>query len=861
MERQIEQRDFTLIVCTETYRRRFMDDETAAVGRGVVWEARILRNLLYADTERHGRIVPVLFESGDGAFVPTVFRGHFYDVSDDRGFESLLRHLLREPGAKAAPLGALGPQGSRWSAFERPWLVPDALRTSYFTGREDLLARLRIQLSERGRAALGGLGGVGKTQTVLEYAVRHRADYPDGVFWINAETLSGLTNGFIAIATMLGLPAADANDQEEAVKAVLAWLNGTNGWLQILDNVDERGDVRRFVPPPGKGHLLITSRETVFQELGIARAIDLRDLDDDEAVRFLLLRTGREDAELDDQAAASALASELGNLPLALEQAAAYIVETNTDFSAYVSAFRKRRITLLEKAGGLLSRETVAVTWAANFEAVERVSPAAADALRISALLAPDAIPFELFIEGARALSDPIAATLAEADDLAMAEMLRPLARYSLIRSDPASREFSVHRLVQEIVWAAVPEAERPAYVMRAIGALDAAFPEADFVNWARCDRLVPHVTAMIPWLERYDGPATQACRVLNRAGRYLTERGRYDGAKRLLEHAVAIGERGLGIEAADVGESLANLAVVHMCQGDYATARALHERALAIRRREFGPDHSVVAGNLNNLANVHYVLGHLAEAQLLYQQALTIQERAFGREHHAVATSINNLAIIDSEQGRYAEAQRLNEDALAIRERTLGPDHPHVALSLCNLAETMRKQRHYGAAQRLHERALEIRERVFGPHNVDVAESLDGLGMLQSEQGRHAQARPLYERALAIREHALGLEHPDLVVSLNGLAGVALVEGRLFDAESLFGRALALQERALAPDHPGVAATLAGLASLREAQARNADAHVLVKRALAIRERTFDAGHPELAALRERIETLRAAI
>jgi MoxR-like ATPase len=70
----------------------------------------------------------------------------------------------------------LGPQGSRWSAFERPWLVPDAMRTRYFTGREDLLALLRRQLLEHRRAALSGLGGVGKTQAAIEYAVRHRAD-------------------------------------------------------------------------------------------------------------------------------------------------------------------------------------------------------------------------------------------------------------------------------------------------------------------------------------------------------------------------------------------------------------------------------------------------------------------------------------------------------------------------------------------------------------------------------------------------------------------------------------------------------------------------------------------------------------
>ena len=286
------------------------------------------------------------------------------------------------------------------SAVEPPWLVPNALRTRYFTGRDDLLARLRQQLVECHRAVLSGLGGVGKTQTAIEYASRHRAEYPDGVFWVNAETNGGLTGGFVAIAAMLRLPAAESNDQAATVKAVLEWLNRSGGWLLILDNVEDRREIQPFVPERDEGDILITSRESVFQELGIARALDVRDLETDEAVRFLLTRTGRQRDERGERTAATELAKELGNLPLALEQAAAYVAETDAGFSDYLSAFRKRRVTLLEKAGGLVSHDTVAVTWAANFAAVEAISPAAADVLRVSCLLAPEAIPFELLSRG-----------------------------------------------------------------------------------------------------------------------------------------------------------------------------------------------------------------------------------------------------------------------------------------------------------------------------------------------------------------------------------------------------------------------------------------------------------------------------
>jgi tetratricopeptide (TPR) repeat protein len=682
MERQIESRDFTLMVCTEAYRSRFMEEEASGVGRGVVWEARILRNLLYEDSERHGRIVPVLIESDAQSFVPTVFRGHFYDLSDERGFESLLRHLLREPGAEAGALGSLGPQGSRWSAFEHPWLVPDAMRTHYFTGREHLLALLRQQLVVRRRAALSGLGGVGKTQAAIEYAMRHRADYPDGVFWVNAETTSGLTSGFVEIAKTLRLAAAASTEQEQIVRAVLEWLNGTDCWLLIFDNVDDRSDVAAFLPQRGNGHILITSRESVFQEIGIARGLEVVDLDGDEAVRFLLKRTGRDEADPQERTDITELAVELGNLPLALEQAAAYIAETNAAFSDYLASFRKRRVTLLEKASGLVVHDTVAVTWAANFEAVERASPAAADVLRIGAFLAPDAIPFEAFSKGAPVLGGSISAALSDPEDtLAIGELLRPLTRYSLIRSDARSRAYGVHRLVQEIVRASIPESERRTWVERAAGALNAAFPvDDDYATWVQCDRLVSHATTIAAWVDSYDVHLEDAAHVLNQTGYYLGVRGRYAEAEVLSQRALSIRERVLAPEHPDVAQSLGNLAVVHYELGRYAEAEALHKRALAIKERAFGPDHTKVAYSLNNLANVHIRQGRYAEAQPLHERALAILERALKPDHPLVVEGLVGLASLRKDQGRNADAIPLFERALAIKERAFAADHPDLA-------------------------------------------------------------------------------------------------------------------------------------------------------------------------------------
>lgn len=743
----------------------------------------------------------------------------------------------------------------------QPWLIPEAMRTRYFTGRDDLLARLREQLQERHRGALSGLGGAGKTQAAIEYAIRHRAEYPNGVFWVNAETIGGLTSGLVEIAKALQLSTAESNDQEAVVAAVLEWLNRHDGWLLILDNVEERGDLRGFVPTHGKGDVLITSRESVFAELGIPRALEVRDLNADEAVRFLLARTGRDDADSNDRGAASELAAELGNLPLALEQAAAYITETNVSFSAYLSAFRKRRITLLEKAGAFVSHETVAVTWAANFEAVQRVSPAAADVLRVSALLAPDAIPFEFFLDGARSLGDSIAEALADPDDLAIAEALRPLARYSLIRTDAGTRAFSVHRVVQEIARAAVPEPERRAYVKRAVLALYAAFPEVEYANWSLCGRLVPHVASIARWLGDCDGQPESVGGLLSRAALYLSERGRYAEAQALHERALTVRESAFAPDHPDVAISLNNLAVVHWYRGRYAEAQALNERALAIRERALPPDHPDLANSLTLQAILYSAQGRYAEAEPLYERALAIRERALGPDHPSLARSLSNLANSYEERGAYAESLPLYERALAIWQRALGPEHPDVAAGLDNLGRAYAKHGRYADAESLFERALAMRERSLGPDHPDIRYSLSNLADLSVNQGKYTRAEALYQRALSIQERTLLPDHRSVAITLTGFANLRAHQGRLAESEALYERALSIHERSIGSDHVFAADTLVGLASLRKEQGRTPDAITLYERALAIRARTFASDHPALAELRSTIGALRDAM
>jgi class 3 adenylate cyclase len=194
----------------------------------------------------------------------------------------------------------------------RPWLVPDAERTRCFAGRDDVLDHMHVLLKQRHRIVISGLGGIGKTQTALEFASRRRGEYANGVFWVNGETLGSLTAGYVEIAKALGLPGADASDQERTVQAALTHFESHSSWLLVLDNVEERRTIVPFVPRTLRGDVLITSREPVFPELGLVRTVELNDLPPEDATTFLLTRCGREDSAPAELAAAAELARELG---------------------------------------------------------------------------------------------------------------------------------------------------------------------------------------------------------------------------------------------------------------------------------------------------------------------------------------------------------------------------------------------------------------------------------------------------------------------------------------------------------------------------------------------------------------------
>jgi hypothetical protein len=260
-------------------------------------------------------------------------------VPDD--YEQLYRRLTQQPLVTMPPLGSVKPMPARAELpslpklerrqdFLQPWTVPYP-RNLFFTGREKILEDLRAALEASGRAALSGLGGVGKTQTATEYAYRHRKEY-QSVFWTRAESRDTLLPDFVAIATALELPESAAQKQEEAVGAVERWLEANPGWLLVLDNADDLALARDFIPRDTQGHILLTTRAQATSV--IAERVEIQEMETAEGALFLLRRAGiiARDAPPSaafegDRQLAEQISRELGGLAQVLDQAGAFIEE------------------------------------------------------------------------------------------------------------------------------------------------------------------------------------------------------------------------------------------------------------------------------------------------------------------------------------------------------------------------------------------------------------------------------------------------------------------------------------------------------------------------------------------------------
>jgi tetratricopeptide (TPR) repeat protein len=756
------------------------------------------------------------------------------------------------------------------------WNVP-YWRNPVFTGREDVLVDLQKAFSSLQTVlrmqALSGLAGVGKTQVAVEYAYKHANNY-QAVLWVHADSPEILLSSFVNLAETLNLPERNETDQHLIIRTVKQWLQRNTRWLLIVDNLEDVDLLQDIVPSPHSGHILVTMRSHRTGHL--VRRVDLLPMRIDDGALLLLRRAkllpfyaALSEATETDGVLAREVAREADGLPLALDQAGAYIEETGRGLSDYVSLYQKYSSALLSRRGAS-SRDhpaSVATTFSLSFEKVKALSPGAAELLELCAFLHPDAIPEDLIIDGASAFHPVLRAVVL--DPLELDQAIEGLLKFSLIQRESDQKILIVHRLVQEVVKGAMSEIQQQEYVEQTVRVIATAFPHVEFPNWPLCQRYLPQAQACAKLIQQRSVLLPEASQLLYRVGVYLTKRGLYKEAETLLIQASAIEETLLGTDHLRILPVLNALASVYYKNGKYSLVEPLLLRSLALGEKILEGKHPEMGDSLNTLARTYHKQGRYNEAEPLFQRALALQQQILGGQHPDVAATMNNLASLYNRQGKYEQAETLYTQALAIKQQVLSAQDPRIASSLHNLALLYSRQGKYEQAEVLYMQALKIFEQALGQEHPDVALALSNLAGAYQEQGRYVEAEPLYQRIFLISHKLLEPEHPQLVTYYNDLARLYFLQARYTEAETTVRQALTLGEKTLGANHQRVGTSVKTLADIYKAQQRYLDAEACYQRALDICEKALGPtnvrtalvldGYADLLQMMERYEEAEA--
>jgi tetratricopeptide (TPR) repeat protein len=509
------------------------------------------------------------------------------------------------------------------------------------------------------RVAISGLGGVGKTQLALEYVHAHKDNYR-GVYWISGVNQATLLSGFQQIAKKTGCVRAmnlNANPSDTA-KDVLGWLNEQENWLLVIDNLDDATVVEGYLPErsPGK-HTLLTMRNPNAVEIP-AEGLRVGVLDPDEAVELLIVRSTLGSvyySSLKAKAEAAQIVKELGFLPLAIEQASAYIREVSKDIFKFLPRYKDN----MEKHHSRIPRgnwpyvETVATTWRLSFERVKENNIKASKLLQLLAFLNPDGTLREFIEAGKDGLDIELQVVIS--DEEMFDEAISELERFSLItcRQHETGQLITMHRLVQLVIKNEMTDAQLSSLRGSAITLCDSAFPQ--WFVWKAallgiCRRYQDQVVTTLSEIPAMNSEVL--AHVLQRVGSFLDADGKYQQASEIRLKAFNVSillyqSDLLQEQHPDTLRAMANLAATYGNQGRWDEAVVLEERVLEASKVAPGEQHPDTLTAMANLAVTYWNQGRWDEAVVLQERVLEARKVALGEQHPDTLTAVANLAFM----------------------------------------------------------------------------------------------------------------------------------------------------------------------------------------------------------------------
>ncbi|MFC4058400.1 FxSxx-COOH system tetratricopeptide repeat protein [Planomonospora corallina] len=742
-----------------------------------------------------GELIPVRITA---ARFPAPFGDRVLTDLTETGERMAARRLLRAVGRTDDVSGDDASSGGARFPGSKPQVWNLSARNASFTGRGTLLEELRGQLVGGSTAVvlpqtLYGLGGVGKTQVALEYAHRFQADY-DLVWWVPSEDRERINASFEELAPKLGVHVGESiAEVVGSVREALRLGQPYARWLLIFDNAEDPDALRDFLPG-GTGHVVITSRNQAWSSVAAPLEVDV--FSRQESLEHLRRRV----PGLAEQDALQ-VAAALGHLPIAVEQAAAWLAETGMPAATFVEQLESETARVLSMGQPRDYPHPVAVTWSLSLAQLRERSPASVRLLELCAFFAPEPISMSLLYgdEMIRALL-PYDDTLRE--KLVMGRVIQEVGRFALAKVDQGNNTIQVHRLVQLVIRDQMTDEEQETACHEVHRILVGARPRQGEVddpeNWSRYDLIWQHLQPS----RAVECTEEETRQLLTDRVRYLWKRGDFDSALDLGDRLADYWERTFGTEDRQRLHLLFNVANVKRYQGKYHEARELDEWVHAMQRRVIGDRHPHTLMTAGGLASDLRGLGEYDRSLEMDRETFQRWKDLYGEDYPRTLAAANNLALSYRLVGDSHNARELDQDTLRRRERVLGPTHPYTLYSATQLARDLRETGAYRESVGILRSTLQQYRETLGESFVDTLRAAKSLAVSLRKAGEQLEAWQLAKET----EERYNSRYPGTPETLAATLELACCESALGEKEAARDRAagiVRIYRDSLGPDHP----------------------------------------------------------
>jgi tetratricopeptide (TPR) repeat protein len=776
----------------------------------------------------------------------------------------------------------------------RPSIMIPFPRDADFVERGTTLDHLHQLCAVPGlRAALVGLGGVGKSQLAIEYAYHTRERSQETwVFWVHASNAARFEQSYRDIADYLKMVGRQ-NSRVNIFKLVHDWLRDSKDpWLLILDNADDarfllhvpaNGEgqptdgsrtasrpLREYLPHCERGSIIVTTRnmDAALKLVEQRDIIAVEPMDETQAQALFKkkLRVQEDDSDIAELAAA------LEYMPLAIVQAAAYISEKAPRCSVvkYLDEFKRserKRTSLLNYDKGQLRRDweaksSIIVTWQISFEHILQTRPSAADLLSLMSFFDRQGIPEGVLrsraVQRGAQLNrqdrteedtdsydeDDMSQSSTSEDEFE--EDVAALRNFYLVSANIDRTSFEMHALVQLATrkWLN-SNGKLEQWRHHFISNLCAAFPTGQYENWAACQVLFAHAKSAIVQRPEEESSLAEWATLLYRAAWYAKGIGNITDAKEFALKSMKARSRALGQEHEDTLWSKEMVGLAYELGGQWDVAEKSFLQVVETRKKKLGADHPDTLMSMANLALTYRNQGRWDTAKELFVQVIETSKKKLGADHLDTLTSMANLASTYRYQGRWDAAEELFVQVMETSKK-LGADHPFTLTSMANLALTYRIQGRWDVAEELFVQVMETSKKKLGADHPSTLTRMANLAATYRNQGRWDTAEELDMQVLETRKKKLGADHPSTLTSMASLALTYWNQGRWDAAEELEVQVMEMSKEKLGADHPDTLTSMGNLALTYKNQGRWDAVEELEVQVMEMSKEKLGADHPD---------------